>query len=128
MDGQEHIRFERTGSAAIIRLDRPRALNSLTLPMVRAMKAALARHAADDAVSCVVLAGEGERGLCAGGDVRVIHDLGRSGEALARIDAALYLAPGHAETLRHMALLLRRQGRKQAAENLLRRADRHTVT
>ncbi len=41
---------------------------------------------------------------------------------------ALYLAPGHAETLRHMALLLRHQGRKLAAENLLRRAGRHTVT
>jgi len=80
MDGQEHIRFERMGLAAIIRLDRPRALNSLTLPMVRAMKAALDRYATDDAVSCVVLTGEGERGLCAGGDVRVIHDLGRSGD------------------------------------------------
>lgn len=40
---------------------------------------------------------------------------------------ALYLAPGHAETLQHMALLLRRQGRTQAAENLLRRAGRHTI-
>ena len=40
---------------------------------------------------------------------------------------ALYLAPNHAETLRHMALLLRRQGRTQAAENLLRRAGRHTL-
>lgn len=41
---------------------------------------------------------------------------------------ALYLAPGHAETLQHMALLLRRQGRQQAAENLLRRAGRHSLT
>lgn len=39
----------------------------------------------------------------------------------------LYLAPEHAEALRHMALLLRKQGRTQAAENLLRRAGRHTL-
>lgn len=80
MEDAEHIRFERQGSAAIVRLDRPRALNSLTLPMVRAMKAALVRHATDASVSCVVLTGEGERGLCAGGDVRIVHDLGRRGD------------------------------------------------
>ena len=74
----EHIRFERKGSAAIIRLDRPRALNSLTLPMVMAMKAALARFADDAAIACVILTGEGERGLCAGGDIRIIHDLGKA--------------------------------------------------
>lgn len=74
----EHIRFERKGSAAIIRLDRPRALNSLTLPMVRTMKLALMRFADDPAISCVVLTGEGERGLCAGGDIRIIHDLGKA--------------------------------------------------
>lgn len=74
----EHIRFELKGTAAIIRLDRPRALNSLTLPMVRAMKAALARFAEEPAVASVVVAGEGRRGLCAGGDVRIIHDLGKA--------------------------------------------------
>jgi len=40
----------------------------------------------------------------------------------------LYLAPGHGEALRHMALLLRGQGRGQAAEHLKRRAARHTQT
>ncbi|WP_411037239.1 enoyl-CoA hydratase/isomerase family protein [Shinella sp. BYT-45] len=80
MERHEDIRFERRGSAAIVRLDRPRALNSLTLPMVRAMKDALALYAGDASVTCVVLTGEGERGLCAGGDVRIIHDLGRRGD------------------------------------------------
>ncbi|MCF3638818.1 3-hydroxyisobutyryl-CoA hydrolase, partial [Rhizobium sp. TRM95111] len=73
----EHIRFERKGSAAIARLDRPRALNSLTLPMVLAMKTALMHFTDDESVTCVVLTGEGDRGLCAGGDVRIIHDLGK---------------------------------------------------
>lgn len=76
----ENIIIERRGSAAIIRLNRPQALNSVTLPMVRIMKDALAAFADDASVSCVVLAGEGERGLCAGGDIRALYTLGKAGD------------------------------------------------
>ncbi|TDK39560.1 enoyl-CoA hydratase/isomerase family protein [Rhizobium deserti] len=72
--------IDRVGSAGIIRLNRPKALNSLTLSMVRAMKAAMHDFAEDDTVATVVLVGEGERGLCAGGDIRAIHDMGRAGD------------------------------------------------
>ncbi|MGK9053917.1 enoyl-CoA hydratase/isomerase family protein [Xaviernesmea oryzae] len=74
----DEILIGRIGSAAIIRLNRPKALNSLNLAMVRAMKAAMERFAEDPEVSCVVLKGEGERGLCAGGDIRVIHEMGKA--------------------------------------------------
>jgi len=74
------ILLDRIGSAAVIRLNRPKALNSLNLAMVRAMKAAMERFAEDPEVSCVVLKGEGERGLCAGGDIRVIHEAGKAGD------------------------------------------------
>ncbi|MGK6311732.1 enoyl-CoA hydratase/isomerase family protein [Neorhizobium sp. DT-125] len=76
----DEILTNRIGSAAIIRLNRPKALNSLNLAMVRAMKAAMERFAEDPEVSCVVLKGEGERGLCAGGDIRVIHEMGKAGD------------------------------------------------
>jgi enoyl-CoA hydratase len=76
----DEILFDRIGSAAIIRLNRPKALNSLNLAMVHAMKPALEQFAEDPAISCVILAGEGERGLCAGGDVRAIHDLGKDND------------------------------------------------
>lgn len=39
---------------------------------------------------------------------------------------AIYLTPSHTEALRHMALLLKSQGRGQAASHLHRRAARHT--
>lgn len=74
----DEVLLGRIGSAAIIRLNRPKALNSLNLSMVREMKAAMERFAGDPDVSCVVLKGEGERGLCAGGDIRVIHEMGRA--------------------------------------------------
>jgi enoyl-CoA hydratase len=74
----DEVLIDRIGSAAVIRLNRPKVLNSLSLSMVRAMKAALERFADDPEISCVILKGEGERGLCAGGDIRVIYESGRS--------------------------------------------------
>ncbi len=71
--------IERTGALGRIRLNRPKALNSLTLAMVRDIEAALDRFEADPAVAAVLLTGEGERGLCAGGDIRMIYDGGRAG-------------------------------------------------
>ncbi len=74
----DEIILDRIGSAAIIRLNRPKALNSLNLAMVRVMKDAMERFAGDPEISCVILKGEGDRGLCAGGDIRVIHEAGKS--------------------------------------------------
>ncbi len=74
----DEVLLDRVGSAAIISLNRPKALNSLNLAMVRVMKEAMDRFAADPGISCVILKGEGERGLCAGGDIRVIHEAGKA--------------------------------------------------
>ncbi|MBB4346546.1 enoyl-CoA hydratase/isomerase family protein [Aliirhizobium cellulosilyticum] len=74
----DEILFGRIGSAAIIRLNRPKALNSLNLAMVHAMKPAMERFAGSPEISCVILMGEGERGLCAGGDIRAIYQLGKA--------------------------------------------------
>lgn len=55
---QREVIVERQGSAGIIRLNRPRALNSLTLDMVRSIDAALSEFAADADVATVVVMGE----------------------------------------------------------------------
>lgn len=47
-----------------------KALNSLTLDMIRALDAAMVKWAADPKVACVVLDGTGTRAFCAGADVR----------------------------------------------------------
>ncbi|MGV1954028.1 enoyl-CoA hydratase/isomerase family protein [Agrobacterium sp. 22-214-1] len=79
-EADAQVIVEKRGGAGIIRLNRPKAINSLTLPMVRDLFQALQRFEEDVGVSCVVLTGEGDRGLCAGGDVRIIHDLGKAGD------------------------------------------------
>lgn len=73
----DELTVERKGYSGIIRLNRPRALNSINLGMVRSMKAALAEFADDPSIASVIVCGEGERAFCAGGDIRVIHDLGK---------------------------------------------------
>jgi enoyl-CoA hydratase len=65
-------------------LNRPKAINSLTQTMVNEMSAVLTEWAQDDAVRAVVLAGAGERGLCAGGDVVAIYHSARADGVAAR--------------------------------------------
>lgn len=63
----------RTG---FITLDRPRALNSLSLDMVRMLTSVLLSWRSDDAVHAVVIGSSSERAFCAGGDIRFFHDVG----------------------------------------------------
>ena len=72
------------GHVGLLTLNRPKAINSLTHPMVTAMDTALAAWADDDAVRAVVVAGAGERGLCAGGDVVALYHSAKVGGADAR--------------------------------------------
>ncbi|MGW8887523.1 enoyl-CoA hydratase/isomerase family protein [Streptomyces sp. NPDC055749] len=67
------------GHTLHITLNRPRALNALTHTMVRRVAEGLATAEQDDSVVAVVISGAGERGLCAGGDIRSIHDDARAG-------------------------------------------------
>jgi enoyl-CoA hydratase len=64
----------REGSAGIIRLNRPKAINAVTLEMFRDIEKALDRFEADPAIAVIVLEGAGERGLCAGGDIRALYE------------------------------------------------------
>ena len=62
------------GHAGFISLNRPSALNALTLPMVHAMTQALLAWRDDDAVKCVVIDHADGRGFCAGGDIAFLRN------------------------------------------------------
>jgi enoyl-CoA hydratase len=74
---ETEILIETTGALGRIRLNRPKAINSLTLAMVKSIDAALAGFESDPEIGAVLVTGEGERGLCAGGDIRALYDHGR---------------------------------------------------
>ncbi len=64
------------GSLGLLTLNRPKALNALTLGMVHAMVAQLKVWAEDPAISTVAVRGAGDRAFCAGGDVRALWESG----------------------------------------------------
>jgi enoyl-CoA hydratase len=78
MPGDPEIRFDRRGAAGIVTLDRPAALNAVTLAMVRALAAQLEAWRHDGAVSRVVVTAQG-RAFSAGGDLRAIYEAARTG-------------------------------------------------
>ncbi|MBM7774000.1 enoyl-CoA hydratase [Actinokineospora baliensis] len=62
-----------------ITLNRPKALNALDHAMVLAITEHLDRWRHDPAVRAVLIEGAGDRGLCAGGDIRSIYEDARTG-------------------------------------------------
>jgi enoyl-CoA hydratase len=64
----------REGAVGVIRLNRPKAINAVTLEMFRDIDKALDEFQSDAAVGVILLEGSGERGLCAGGDIRALYE------------------------------------------------------
>ncbi|MCF8506668.1 MAG: enoyl-CoA hydratase/isomerase family protein [Caulobacter sp.] len=65
-----------------ITLNRPKALHALTLTMCEDMIDALSIWRYDEAVQCILIDHGGERGFCAGGDIRMLAESG-AGDAVA---------------------------------------------
>jgi enoyl-CoA hydratase/carnithine racemase len=74
---------ELRGSVGCITLNRPKALNALSLGMVRALSAQLRAWEQDPAVQAVALRGSNKAGpfggFCAGGDIRFFHQAALTG-------------------------------------------------
>jgi enoyl-CoA hydratase len=77
---EPEVLTERRGGAGIVTLNRPRALNALTPGMVRTVAAELAVWANDPSVTRILIRGAGGKAFCAGGDIRLLHDLGKAGD------------------------------------------------
>ncbi len=74
MNAEAEVLVEEIGGVGLITLNRPKAINALTLGMVRSISAILTEWSASDGVRLVLIRGAGERGLCAGGDIRAIYE------------------------------------------------------
>src|SRR5215475_12681148 len=85
MTAEPDLIAQREGSAGIIRLNRPKAINAVTLEMFRDIDKALDRFEADPAIAVIVLEGAGERGLCAGGDIRSLWESSKVSGDLGKV-------------------------------------------
>jgi enoyl-CoA hydratase len=81
-DGEVIVEIE--GRAALITLNRPKALNALTLDMIRQITAVLLACRDAEAIEFVAVRGMGKEGpfgqFCAGGDIRFFHEAAHSGD------------------------------------------------
>jgi enoyl-CoA hydratase len=77
MSNADEILLGREGGLATLLINRPNALNALTLDNYRRFAPALRAWAIDPSVHAVVVRGAGERAFCAGGDVRAVYEAGR---------------------------------------------------
>ncbi len=73
MSDSSEITVENRGAIAFITLNRPRALNSLSLAMIRQLHGTLRASADDTAIAAVLLRGAGDKAFCAGGDIRALY-------------------------------------------------------
>ncbi|MGD1956645.1 MAG: enoyl-CoA hydratase/isomerase family protein [Sphingomonadales bacterium] len=98
---EQDIIFSQRGAIGHVLLNRPKALNALTLDMTVLLRAQLNAWATDDSVMAVLVEGAGEKGFCAGGDIRWLHDTGKEDPVAAAefyrreylCDAAVYHFP-----------------------------------
>jgi enoyl-CoA hydratase/carnithine racemase len=81
----EEVLSEKVGAIGFITLNRPKALNALSLPMVRELTHVLRGFEGDAEVLAVVIRGSNKEGpfgaFCAGGDIRYFHQAALSGDA-----------------------------------------------
>ncbi|AWM77393.1 enoyl-CoA hydratase/isomerase family protein [Phenylobacterium parvum] len=80
----EEVLVARDGGLGRLTLNRPQALHALTTGMCQALTAALLDWRGDPAVQAVLVDHSGERGFCAGGDIRMLADSGAADGRLAR--------------------------------------------
>lgn len=82
---ETHAIAEVLGRVGCITLNRPKALNALSLDMVRSITRALEAWRDDDQVLAVAIRGVNKEGpfgsFCAGGDIRYFHQAALSGDA-----------------------------------------------
>lgn len=70
---QEEVCFSIEGNAGVITLNRPSALNTLNLSMIRKITSALIDWSTDNRVKLVLVEGSGDKSFCAGGDIKSVY-------------------------------------------------------
>jgi len=70
-----NILYEKKDKAAIITLNRPKALNALSFALTAEMRDAFQDAENDDNINVIVLTGAGDRAFCAGADISELQQL-----------------------------------------------------
>jgi enoyl-CoA hydratase len=70
------VRYERTGTTALIAIERPQRRNAIDGPTAQALHEAFLRFESDPEALCLVLTGSGDQAFCAGADLKAVETFG----------------------------------------------------
>ena len=69
MSNLKYIQIETDANTAIVKINRPEALNAMNSEVISDLSNAIDNVGADDAIKVVIITGAGERSFCAGADI-----------------------------------------------------------
>jgi 3-hydroxypropionyl-coenzyme A dehydratase len=69
MSTMKYIQLEPHGDIAVVKINRPEALNAMNVDVIAELSRTIDILAADDRIKCVIITGAGERAFCAGADI-----------------------------------------------------------
>jgi 3-hydroxypropionyl-coenzyme A dehydratase len=69
MSTMKYIQLEPHGDIAVVKINRPEALNAMNVDVIAELSRTIDILAADDGIKCVIITGAGERAFCAGADI-----------------------------------------------------------
>src|SRR5437867_12705207 len=81
------VRYERTGAAAVLTIDRPERRNAVDAETAGLLLAGFCEFEGDEAARALVLTGAGDEAFCAGADLKAIAEIGpeTAEESLMRV-------------------------------------------
>ncbi|HEV7942344.1 MAG TPA: crotonase/enoyl-CoA hydratase family protein [Solirubrobacteraceae bacterium] len=70
------VRYERTGTTALITIERPQRRNAIDGPTAASLHEAFLRFESEEDALCLVLTGSGDQAFCAGADLKAVDTFG----------------------------------------------------
>ncbi len=84
---EENLVITKSGSKAVITINRPAKLNAFDKETIGSMAMALKDLGSDDSIRVIIITGAGGKSFCAGTDISYLNSLAGGGEARAFINA-----------------------------------------
>lgn len=72
------IIYQQDAGLRIVKLNRPEALNALSIPMIDHLYGRFKKFEKNWTINAVILSGMGERAFCAGGDIKALYEQGKN--------------------------------------------------
>lgn len=75
MSNMKYIQLESQGEIAILRINRPEALNAMNIDVISELSQTIDKVGADESIKVIIITGAGEKSFCAGADISYMVDI-----------------------------------------------------